>query len=1009
MSKAVASMSASARASATIADVLAATAEEMKTSHTTYGRSYLHLGDNNEIIRTRRQVSAYEAMIEDMGTEMLAISGFSDVARHINPNRQLDVAKPSEDQGIEWLNQMLMKAQQFAEEQARIYSRGSNPVSFQMRDTSEFVDSMKHVALSLDLGADAVYAFQKNLLDMFLELYKQANKMDVERRFSQSHGLAYNPQEQEMRNLQDFVVRLGTFEGDSLTQIVQAQEELRNLNRGKIQGVRRKEDGTEEYFDYDVNMPGLSTQDRARAEQEIAKKRRQLELQIEAFRTDLGRIKDEAFSLGQLFPDGPEREKVISELNRLFSADLSDAQVLRGVSQIFSERFEQQQRIDTQNKLALQNSQQQLAVVQRMNEVESMRLDLITSVTARARLREQLARNELAAQIKDLDVQREKGAISVQDYVLRRKQLEDESQLNAIYERRQVYQQGIVDLYNQEKETLTGMLSGVQSTLGDLSIWGALVNSNGEGEFKEKLRTAIAGVLEPFASTFYKRVVDNFMTSIQRMVMNNSALRNVLGSPETTMKADIVEAFNLAQQPIETAITNGSNIGAQAMYDNIVRGGQAAASAIAGAFPAPVPFSSDIEGAPVPGAPPRSGQQFGGQQAYRDTSWMSRAEQLLGGGAGDPHPKPNDIPWLPRWLNRALGRAPRTRVDIGPIQTLPTAHVYHMTEEQKALIQQARNASNISSMRGLVVGDALPTPAGIDTALNRRLYHAIQPYGYDSKNVLQSETDSEANTDRISRAMQALRGEDPGPRAMAVPRREDAWLTYLGLPQVNGTLTTAKYTPGQRDPNDNIRILDMPGFFDRHVEGVAASNPGTTAATFIRDVLDMVNHDPDRRYLDTDSEVMGTFKWGAGSDERGPYVSYYDRWDLDGNPVEGKNGRYGRPYDIYGRVHYDPRTHEPIKDTPAPTGSRRSAGGIDWSNPLFAELQAMGGEARFPGPTDPILSVLARNGGINKGAIVPGLTPDWQDTMMNKAGIVASAQLSNRKQMMLAPLVATAA
>ena len=73
--------------------------------------------------------------------------------------------------------------------------------------------------------------------------------------------------------------------------------------------------------------------------------------------------------------------------------------------------------------------------------------------------------------------------------------------------------------------------------------------------------------------------------------------------------------------------------------------------------------------------------------------------------------------------------------------------------------------------------------------------------------------------------------------------------------------------------------------------------------------------------------VLGQFIMDHGKDEKGPYISYYDKWDLNplstgstsGNVIsrdlENKiQSAVGiKPAEIYGRIYYDPKTGKPIE------------------------------------------------------------------------------------------------
>ena len=57
--------------------------------------------------------------------------------------------------------------------------------------------------------------------------------------------------------------------------------------------------------------------------------------------------------------------------------------------------------------------------------------------------------------------------------------------------------------------------------------------------------------------------------------------------------------------------------------------------------------------------------------------------------------------------------------------------------------------------------------------------------------------------------------------------------------------------------------------------------------------------------------IMGEYTLTLGKDEHGNYISYWDRWDLKGS-LEGKGGLAGKPFEIYDRVYYDPKTYQVI-------------------------------------------------------------------------------------------------
>jgi len=88
---------------------------------------------------------------------------------------------------------------------------------------------------------------------------------------------------------------------------------------------------------------------------------------------------------------------------------------------------------------------------------------------------------------------------------------------------------------------------------------------------------------------------------------------------------------------------------------------------------------------------------------------------------------------------------------------------------------------------------------------------------------------------------------------------------------------------------------------------------GTVSHEFVDDLSIIFVDDRANEAGDSRAGIMGNFKISVGEDERGHYISYYDRWDLGANPVEGEEGLLGRPFEIYDRIYYNPSTYEVIE------------------------------------------------------------------------------------------------
>lgn len=177
-------------------------------------------------------------------------------------------------------------------------------------------------------------------------------------------------------------------------------------------------------------------------------------------------------------------------------------------------------------------------------------------------------------------------------------------------------------------------------------------------------------------------------------------------------------------------------------------------------------------------------------------------------------------------------------------------------------------------------------------------------------------------------------------RYMRPEPEEDAWRTYLGLDQRYDTFREAEFRPtissGEdiryRDFADPDRVIDTlagrsPNTIDAHwkeftdeerrrrtLEGlekmISSGKPGIYAEHpwGHREAEGGPFHVTDRLNVPSYGDVMGDYTLSAGEDESGPYISYYDKWDVA--PKVGQISRAGKPFDIYGRMYYDPETYE---------------------------------------------------------------------------------------------------
>ena len=213
-------------------------------------------------------------------------------------------------------------------------------------------------------------------------------------------------------------------------------------------------------------------------------------------------------------------------------------------------------------------------------------------------------------------------------------------------------------------------------------------------------------------------------------------------------------------------------------------------------------------------------------------------------------------------------------------------------------------------------------------ALRKLIFSSITPFGYYG------------HEDEISSVMDAILSGDPASanrreglatqRGLAVPHgresilssveegRDDLWATYLGLPQKHGTLIPSEYRPTQARDEDAEYSSLSPELAERLISSTLPQwtddsiRSNRALEALVREIREVGGN---KVFNDWDTALLGDFTMSEGSDEKGPYVSYYDKWDLDQKMARGLASLTGigkNPPEIYGRSYYDPETFEMI-------------------------------------------------------------------------------------------------
>ena len=133
------------------------------------------------------------------------------------------------------------------------------------------------------------------------------------------------------------------------------------------------------------------------------------------------------------------------------------------------------------------------------------------------------------------------------------------------------------------------------------------------------------------------------------------------------------------------------------------------------------------------------------------------------------------------------------------------------------------------------------------------------------------------------------------------PYSEDAWRMYLGLPMKYNTFSISDCVPSKS--NELKYYYKLPEEFEEELLKLVIEDSVPIGR--------FSEHTFSGFFGENSSlaRVLGNFKVGKGSDEKGKYISYYDVYDLSPEiPSIGKiplEKIIGKPFEIYNRIYYN--------------------------------------------------------------------------------------------------------
>ncbi len=249
--------------------------------------------------------------------------------------------------------------------------------------------------------------------------------------------------------------------------------------------------------------------------------------------------------------------------------------------------------------------------------------------------------------------------------------------------------------------------------------------------------------------------------------------------------------------------------------------------------------------------------------------------------------------------------------------------------------------------------------------IQNRLAENIYPFSYDEpvRRVIDAVIKNNKDPERVKDEKSI--SEDPNHTiSQSAAQRMDCFRLYMGLPQKYNTLGISQYCPSKgkeqniiyfkdnalnRTIRDNMKDVLL-AFNDAENDVKAGRAMSFTDEwqkdNFVQGSAVMIN--AMSRYQEKNGEFPKDFclgeNWGGftmtkGKDDKGCYLAYYDKWDLAAgrglyscvkgdlesklskedleyffNFLQNTNTDFGRPFEAYDRIYYDPETLQPLPE-----------------------------------------------------------------------------------------------
>lgn len=213
---------------------------------------------------------------------------------------------------------------------------------------------------------------------------------------------------------------------------------------------------------------------------------------------------------------------------------------------------------------------------------------------------------------------------------------------------------------------------------------------------------------------------------------------------------------------------------------------------------------------------------------------------------------------------------------------------------------------------------------GVQGKLENRAYNTVKPSVYDDNAIGQNIKNFVNNRDRfdtsessdlvkqlkeanknkdytkVKKILKKLKSYNSNYSGLDDPYSEDAWRIYLGKPQSENTFNVSNYRPS-KSKDVNMNYYSLPEAFKEELFNLYNSKEIKEGVNSEFSFENVFGENSSR------ARVLGNFTVNKGKDERGEYISYYDKYDLSPTlPVVGKSevsNYLGKPFEIYDRIY----------------------------------------------------------------------------------------------------------